>query len=186
MTREQAELIIEEEKLIYVTWRDYDNTSGEYHFTIWFNPNNNKYETIYIGERGGVEYEYSFDNEKEAIDKMLQMNYEQKYFSVDENYSMQNRKEVALKIIKEEKLEVIWYDEALKPLCAGIKHDKQRDKYISFITNAKAEIIEWKSIEFDGDRYSETFERMLNDESIALYALINRARMIKQNRISFV
>ncbi|HDZ4228563.1 TPA: hypothetical protein R4414_001944, partial [Campylobacter jejuni] len=165
MTREQAELIIEEEKLIYVTWRDYDNTSGEYHFTIWFNPNNNKYETIYIGERGGIEYKYSFDNEKEAIDKMLQMNYEQKYFSVDENYSMQNRKEVALRIIKEEKLEVIWYDEALKPLCAGIKHDKQRDKYISFITNAKAEIIEWKSIEFDGDRYSETFERMLNDES---------------------
>ncbi|MCW1872553.1 hypothetical protein OLQ26_08575 [Campylobacter jejuni] len=186
MTREQAELIIEEEKLIYVTWRDYDNTSGEYHFTIWFNPNNNKYEAVYIGERGGVEFEYSFDSEKEAIDKMLQMNYEQKYFSVDENYSMQNRKEVALRIIKEEKLEVIWYDEALKPLCAGIKHDKQRDKYISFITNAKAEIIEWKSIEFDGDRYSKTLERMLNDESKALYALINRARMIKQNRISFV
>lgn len=95
-------------------------------------------------------------------------------------------KEVALKIIKEENLEVIWYDEALKPLCAGIKHDKQRDKYISFITNAKAEIIEYKSIEFDGDRYSETFKEMLNDEFLALYALINRARMIKQNRISFV
>ncbi|MGI7584703.1 hypothetical protein ACNF7N_09295 [Campylobacter coli] len=30
------------------------------------------------------------------------------------------------------------------------KHDKQRDKYISFIT-IKAEVIEWKSIEFDGD-----------------------------------
>ncbi|WP_141043137.1 hypothetical protein, partial [Campylobacter coli] len=173
-------------KLIYVTWRDYDNTAGEYHFTIWFNPNNHKYEAVYIGERGGVELEYSFDSEKEAIDKMLQMDYEQKYLSVNEDYSMQNRKEVALRIIKEEKLEVIWYDEALKPLCAGIKHDKQRDKYISFITNAKAEIIEWKSIEFDGDRYSETFERMLNDEDIALYALINRARMIKQNRISFV
>ncbi|MHB71412.1 hypothetical protein EBI20_09190, partial [Campylobacter jejuni] len=175
-----------EEKLIYVTWRDYDYTAGEYHFTIWFNPNNNKYEAVYIGERGGVEDEYSFDSEKEAIDKMLQMNYKQKYFSVNEDYSMQNRKEVALRIIKEEKLEVIWYDEALKPLCTGIKHDKQRDKYISFITNAKAELIEWKSIEFDGDRYSKTFERMLNDEDIALYALINRARMIKQNRISFV
>ncbi|HIH2097953.1 TPA: hypothetical protein ACYKHF_001774, partial [Campylobacter jejuni] len=95
-------------------------------------------------------------------------------------------KEVALRIIKEENLEVIWYDEALKPLCAGIKHDKQRDKYISFITNAKAEIIEYRSIEFDGDRYSETFKEMLNDEFLALYALINRARMIKQNRISFV
>ncbi|EIV1279810.1 hypothetical protein ACP0SJ_08895 [Campylobacter jejuni] len=186
MTREQAELIIEEEKLIYVTWRDYDYTAGEYHFTIWFNPNNNKYEAVYIGERGGVEFEYSFDSEKEAIDKMLQMNYKQKYFSVNEDYSMQNRKEVALRIIQEENLEVIWYDEALKPLCTGIKHDKQRDKYISFITNAKAELIEWKSIEFDGDRYSKTFERMLNDEDIALYALINRARMIKQNRISFV
>ncbi|EAI8669817.1 hypothetical protein CYA88_09185 [Campylobacter coli] len=184
MTREQAELIIKEEKLIYITWRDYDNTAGEYHFTIWFNPNNNKYEAVYIGERGGVELEYSFDSEKEAIDKMLQMNYKQKYFSVNEDYSMQNRKEVALKIIKEENLEVIWYDEALKPLCAGIKHDKQRDKYISFITNAKAEIIEWKSIEFDGD---EEFEgKIYNDESKALYALINRARMIKQNRISFV
>ncbi|MHC15351.1 hypothetical protein FBF06_05860 [Campylobacter sp. CFSAN093227] len=184
MTREQAELIIEEEKLIYITWRDYDNTAGEYHFTIWFNPNNNKYEAVYIGERGGVELEYSFDSEKEAIDKMLQMNYKQKYFSVNEDYSMQNRKEVALRIIQEENLEVIWYDEALKPLCAGIKHDKQRDKYISFITNAKAEIIEWKSIEFDGD---EEFEgKIYNDESKALYALINRARMIKQNRISFV
>ncbi|EAC2165164.1 hypothetical protein CXK06_09445 [Campylobacter coli] len=184
MTREQAELIIKEEKLIYITWRDYDNTAGEYHFTIWFNPNNNKYEAVYIGERGGVELEYSFDSEKEAIDKMLQMNYKQKYFSVNEDYSMQNRKEVALRIIKEENLEVIWYDEALKPLCAGIKHDKQRDKYISFITNAKAEIIEWKSIEFDGD---EEFEgKIYNDESKALYALINRARMIKQNRISFV
>ncbi|EAH5734195.1 hypothetical protein FV102_08865 [Campylobacter jejuni] len=184
MTREQAELIIKEEKLIYITWRDYDNTAGEYHFTIWFNPNNNKYEAVYIGERGGVELEYSFDSEKEAIDKMLQMNYKQKYFSVNEDYSMQNRKEVALRIIQEENLEVIWYDEALKPLCAGIKHDKQRDKYISFITNAKAEIIEWKSIEFDGD---EEFEgKIYNDESKALYALINRARMIKQNRISFV
>ncbi|EAL0243324.1 hypothetical protein BOB23_09430 [Campylobacter jejuni] len=184
MTREQAELIIEEEKLIYVTWRDYDYTAGEYHFTIWFNPNNNKYEAVYIGERGGVEFEYSFDSEKEAIDKMLQMNYKQKYFSVDEDYSMRNGKEVALRIIQEEKLEVIWYDEALKPLCAGIKHDKQRDKYISFITNAKAEIIEYRSIEFDGD---EEFEgEIYNDEDIALYALINRARMIKQNRISFV
>ncbi|BEJ62807.1 hypothetical protein [Campylobacter jejuni] len=184
MTREQAELIIKEEKLIYITWRDYDNTAGEYHFTIWFNPNNNKYEAVYIGERGGVELEYSFDSEKEAIDKMLQMNYKQKYFSVNEDYSMQNKKEVALRIIKEENLEVIWYDEALKPMRAGIKHDKQRDKYISFITNAKAEIIEWKSIEFDGD---EEFEgKIYNDESKALYALINRARMIKQNRISFV
>ncbi|EAK5530618.1 hypothetical protein IO413_001599, partial [Campylobacter lari] len=95
-------------------------------------------------------------------------------------------KEVALRIIQEENLEVIWYDEALKPMRAGIKHDKQRDKYISFITNAKAEIIEYRNIEFDGDRYSETFERKFNYESIALYALINRARMIKQNRISFV
>ncbi|EFS8032940.1 hypothetical protein HWT49_001947, partial [Campylobacter coli] len=152
----------------------------------WFDSDNNKYEAVYIGERGSVELEYSFDSEKEAIDKMLQMNYEQKYFSVNEDYSMQNRKEVALRIIQEEKLEVIWYDEALKPMRAGIKHDKQRDKYISFITNAKAEIIEWKSIEFDGDRYSETFKEMLNDEFLALYALINRARMIKQNRISFV
>ncbi|MBZ7936625.1 hypothetical protein H2279_08320 [Campylobacter sp. B0100352/1] len=184
-TREQAELIIEEEKLIYVTWRDYDNTSGEYHFAIWFNPNNNKYETIYIGERGGIEDEYSFDSEKEAINKMLKMNYRQKYFNANEDYSMRNGKEVALRIIKEEKLEVIWYDEALKPLCAGIKHDKQRDKYISFITNAKAELIEYRSIEFDGDRYSSTFQRILNDEDIALYALINRARMIKQNRINF-
>ncbi|EJJ9048420.1 hypothetical protein NKD94_001654 [Campylobacter coli] len=185
MTREQAELIIKEEKLIYITWRDYDNTAGEYHFTIWFNPNNNKYEAVYIGERGGVELEYSFDSEKEAIDKMLQMNYEQKKYN-GKDIKEYLTKEVALRIIKEEKLEVIWYDEALKPMRAGIKHDKQRDKYISFITNAKAELIEYRSIEFDGDRYSETFKEMLNDEFLALYALINRARMIKQNRISFV
>ncbi|XMD79294.1 hypothetical protein UPTC5117_00935 [Campylobacter lari] len=81
---------------------------------------------------------------------------------------------------------MIWYDEAPKPIQAGIKHDKQRDKYISFITNAKVELIEYKSIEFDGDRYSETFERIINDEFLALYALINRARMIKQNKISFI
>ncbi|EDP7378424.1 hypothetical protein GUK80_08775 [Campylobacter jejuni] len=184
MTREQAELIIKEEKLIDTDWYPSYKHSGEYHLTMWFDSDNNKYEAVYIGERGGVELEYSFDSEKEAIDKMLQMNYEQKYFSVNEDYSMQNRKEVALRIIKEENLEVIWYDEALKPMRAGIKHDKQRDKYISFITNAKAEIIEWKSIEFDGD---EEFEgKIYNDESKALYALINRARMIKQNRISFV
>ncbi|HEG3778777.1 TPA: hypothetical protein SC495_001863, partial [Campylobacter jejuni] len=135
------------------------------------------------GERGGVELEYSFDSEKEAIDKMLQMNYKQKKYN-GKDIKEYLTKEVALRIIKEEKLEVIWYDEALKPLCAGIKHDKQRDKYISFITNAKAKIIEWKSIEFDGD---EEFEgEIYNDEDIALYALINRARMIKQNRISFV
>ncbi|EOH2375567.1 hypothetical protein ACLWTZ_001790, partial [Campylobacter jejuni] len=132
---------------------------------------------------GGVEDEYSFDSEKEAIDKMLQMNYKRKKYN-GKDIKEYLTKEVALRIIKEEKLEVIWYDEALKPLCAGIKHDKQRDKYISFITNAKAKIIEWKSIEFDGD---EEFEgEIYNDEDIALYALINRARMIKQNRISFV
>ncbi|ENB1813054.1 hypothetical protein ABHE09_002038, partial [Campylobacter coli] len=129
------------------------------------------------------ELEYSFDSEKEAIDKMLQMNYEQKKYN-GKDIKEYLTKEVALRIIQEEKLEVIWYDEALKPMRAGIKHDKQRDKYISFITNAKAEIIEWKSIEFDGD---EEFEgKIYNDESKALYALINRARMIKQNRISFV
>ncbi|RTJ91070.1 hypothetical protein C3H43_09965, partial [Campylobacter jejuni] len=158
---------------------------GEYHLTMWFDSDNNKYETFYVEDQGSIRLSYSFDNEKEAIDKMLQENYRHKCYNrkdIKENIT----KEATLRIIKEENLEVIWYDEALKPLCAGIKHDKQRDKYISFITNAKAEIIEYRSIEFDGDRYSETFERMLNDESIALYALINRARMIKQNRISFV
>ncbi|EAL1123743.1 hypothetical protein B7669_08660 [Campylobacter coli] len=185
MTREQAELIIKEEKLIDTDWYPSYKHSGEYHLTMWFDSDNNKYETFYVGERGSVSLNYSFDSEKEAIDKMLQENYRHKCYNrkdIKENIT----KEVALKIIKEENLEVIWYDEALKPLCAGIKHDKQRDKYISFITNAKSEIIEWKSIEFDGDRYSETFKEMLNDENIALYALINRARMIKQNRISFV
>ncbi|EOD4202212.1 hypothetical protein ACJQ3N_001991 [Campylobacter jejuni] len=184
MTREQAELIIKEEKLIDTTWYPSYKHSGEYHLTMWFDSDNNKYETFYVEDQGSIRLSYSFNSEKEAIDKMLQMNYKQKYFSVNEDYSMQNRKEVALRIIQEEKLEVIWYDEALKPMRAGIKHDKQRDKYISFITNAKAEIIEWKSIEFDGD---EEFEgKIYNDESKALYALINRARMIKQNRISFV
>lgn len=89
-------------------------------------------------------------------------------------------------IIKEECLQVIWDNEPLKPLYAGIKHDKQRDKYISFITDSKAEVIEWRSIEFEGDRYSETFEEVFSDEDTALYALINRARMIKQGKISFV
>ena len=78
MTREQAELIIKEEGLIEAEWNKYGEAGGEYYFIIWFNPNNNKYETIYIGERGGVEDEYAFDYEREAIDKMLQMNYWQK------------------------------------------------------------------------------------------------------------
>ncbi|XAK45959.1 hypothetical protein AAID91_05055 [Campylobacter coli] len=184
MTREQAELIIKEEKLIDTDWYPSYKHSGEYHLTMWFDSDNNKYETFYVGERGSVSLNYSFDSEKEAIDKMLQENYWHKYHDI-KDIKEYLTKEVALRIIKEENLEVIWYDEALKPLCAGIKHDKQRDRYISFITNAKAEIIEWKSIEFDGDRYSETFERIINDEFLALYALINRARMIKQNRISF-
>lgn len=183
MTREQAELIIKEEKLIDTDWYPSYKHSGEYHLTMWFDSNNNKYETFYVGERGSVSLNYSFDSEKEAIDKMLQENYWHKYHDI-KDIKEYLTKEVALRIIKEENLEVIWYDEALKPLCAGIKHDKQRDKYISFITNAKAEIIEWKSIEFDGD---EEFEgEIYNDEDIALYALINRARMIKQNKISFV
>ncbi|OOX96039.1 hypothetical protein BOQ03_05150 [Campylobacter coli] len=184
MTREQAELIIKEEKLIDTDWYPSYKHSGEYHLTMWFDSDNNKYETFYVGERGSVSLNYSFDSEKEAIDKMLQENYWHKYHDI-KDIKEYLTKEVALKTIKEENLEVIWYDEALKPLCAGIKHDKQRDKYISFITNAKAEIIEYRSIEFDGDRYSETFERIINDEFLALYALINRARMIKQNRISF-
>lgn len=170
MTREQAELIIKEEKLIDTDWYPSYKHSGEYHLTMWFDSNNNKYETFYVGERGSVSLNYSFDSEKEAIDKMLQENYWHKYHDI-KDIKEYLTKEVALRIIKEENLEVIWYDEALKPLCAGIKHDKQRDKYISFITNAKAEIIEWKSIEFDGDRYSETFERMLNDEDIAFMLL---------------
>ena len=185
MTREQAELIIKEEGLIEAEWNKYGEAGGEYYFIIWFNPNNNKYETIYIGERGGVEDEYAFDYEREAIDKMLQMNYWRKYYDNEIDLSGDDRKELALQVIKEERLQVIWYDEALKPLCAGIKHDKQRDKYISFITDSKAEVIEWRSIEFEGDRYSETFEEVFSDEDTALYALINRARMIKQNKISF-
>ncbi|WP_334084386.1 hypothetical protein [Helicobacter typhlonius] len=183
MTREQAELIIKEEGLIEAEWNKYGEAGGEYYFIIWFNPNNNKYETIYIGERGGVEDEYAFDYEREAIDKMLQMNYWRKYYDNEIDLSGDDRKELALQVIKDENLEVIWYDEALKPLSAGIKHDKQRDKYISFITNSKAELIEWRNIEFNGD---EEFEgKIYNDEYLALYALINRARMIKQNKISF-
>ncbi|MBZ7939827.1 hypothetical protein H2277_08670 [Campylobacter sp. W0014] len=183
MTREQAELIIEEEKLIDTDWYPSYKHAGEYHLTMWFDSDNNKYETFYVEDQGSIRLSYSFDNEKEAIDKMLQMSYYRKCYN-EKDMQEYLTKEVALRIIKEEKLEVIWYDEALKPLCAGIKHDKQRDKYISFITNAKAEIIEYRSIEFDGD---EEFKgEIYNDEDIALYALINRARMIKQNRISFV
>ncbi|EKR7923172.1 hypothetical protein P9H25_001859 [Campylobacter jejuni] len=183
MTREQAELIIKEEKLIDTTWYPSYKHLGEYHLTMWFDSDNNKYETFYVEDQGSIRLSYSFDSEKEAIDKMLQMNYKRRKY--DGKYIKEYlTKEVALRIIQEENLEVIWYDEALKPMRAGIKHNKQRDKYISFITNAKAEIIEWKSIEFDGD---EEFEgEIYNDEDIALYALINRARMIKQNRISFV
>nr|WP_223207561.1 hypothetical protein [Campylobacter coli] len=127
MTREQAELIIKEEKLIDTTWYPSYKHLGEFHLTMWFNPNNNKYETFYIGERGSVELSYSFDSEKEAIDKMLQMNYKRRKYD-GKDIKEYLTKEVALRIIQEENLEVIWYDEALKPMRAGIKHDKQRDK----------------------------------------------------------
>ncbi|WP_257933407.1 hypothetical protein [Campylobacter lari] len=46
---------------------------------MWFDSDNNKYETFYVGERGSVSLNYSFDSEKEAIDKMLQENYWYKY-----------------------------------------------------------------------------------------------------------
>ena len=117
MTREQAELIIKEEGLIEAEWNKYGEAGGEYYFIIWFNPNNNKYETIYIGERGGVEDEYAFDYEREAIDKMLQMNYWQKKHMYGDIKGYLT-KELALQVIKDENLEVIWYDEALKPLSA--------------------------------------------------------------------
>lgn len=182
MTREQAELIIKEEQLIYTDWYPSYKHVGEFHLTIWFDSKSNKFEVLYIGERGGIEDEYDFDYEREAIDKMLQMNYWQKKHMYGDIKGYLT-KELALQVIKDENLEVIWYDEPLKPLCAGIKHDKQRDKYISFITNSKAELIEWRSIEFNGD---EEFKgKIYNDEYLALYALINRARMIKQNKISF-
>lgn len=183
MTREQAELIIKEEQLIYTDWYPSYKHVGEFHLTMWFDSKSNKFEVLYIGERGCVEREYAFDYEKEAIDKMLQMNYWRKYYDNEIDLSGDDRKELALQVIKEERLQVIWDNEALKPLCAGIKHDKQRDKYISFITDSKAEVIEWRSIEFEGDRYSETFEEVFSDEDTALYALINRARMIKQGKI---
>ncbi|HEE9050237.1 TPA: hypothetical protein R2I96_001795 [Campylobacter jejuni] len=44
MTREQAELIIEEEKLIDTDWYPSYKHSGEYHLTMWFDSDNNKYE----------------------------------------------------------------------------------------------------------------------------------------------
>ncbi len=54
MTREQAELIIKEEKLIDTDWYPSYKHSGEYHLTMWFDSDNNKYEAVYIGERGSV------------------------------------------------------------------------------------------------------------------------------------
>ncbi|EII9226379.1 hypothetical protein LHX57_001845, partial [Campylobacter jejuni] len=46
MTREQAELIIEEEKLIDTDWYPSYKHSGEYHLTMWFDSDNNKYEAV--------------------------------------------------------------------------------------------------------------------------------------------
>ncbi|EOH2375569.1 hypothetical protein ACLWTZ_001792, partial [Campylobacter jejuni] len=99
MTREQAELIIKEEKLIDTDWYPSYKHSGEYHLTMWFDSDNNKYEAVYIGERGGVEFEYSFDSEKEAIDKMLQENYWHKYHDI-KDIKEYLTKEVALRIIQ--------------------------------------------------------------------------------------
>ncbi|WP_250325528.1 hypothetical protein [Campylobacter lari] len=82
---------------------------------MWFDSDNNKYETFYVGERGSVSLNYSFDSEKEAIDKMLQENYWHKYHDI-KDIKEYLTKEVALRIIKEENLEVIWYDETPKPI----------------------------------------------------------------------
>ncbi|MCR6571551.1 hypothetical protein CINS5986_07725 [Campylobacter insulaenigrae] len=73
---------------------------------MWFDSDNNKYETFYIGERGSVSLNYSFDSEKEAIDKMLQMNYRRKKYD-GKDIKGYLTKEMTLKIIKEENLEVI-------------------------------------------------------------------------------
>ncbi|MCR8713027.1 hypothetical protein [Campylobacter sp. W0066.1] len=101
--------------MIDTTWYPSYKHLGEYHLTMWFNPNNNKYETFYVGERGSVSLNYSFDSEKEAIDKMLQENYWHKYHDI-KDIKEYLTKEVALRIIKEENLEVIWYDETPKPI----------------------------------------------------------------------
>ncbi|ECL1439452.1 hypothetical protein FPN95_08940, partial [Campylobacter jejuni] len=80
MTREQAELIIKEEKLIDTTWYPSYKHLGEYHLTMWFDSDNNKYETFYVEDQGSIRLSYSFNSEKEAIDKMLQMNYKRRKY----------------------------------------------------------------------------------------------------------
>ncbi|MEA8979379.1 hypothetical protein QRY58_09380 [Campylobacter jejuni] len=69
MTREQAELIIEEEKLIDTTWYPSYKHSGEYHLTMWFDSDNNKYETFYVEDQGSIRLSYSFNSEKKPLIK---------------------------------------------------------------------------------------------------------------------
>lgn len=133
MTRTQAESLIKEESLARAEWLKFTNRpGGDFYFVIWFNPNNSKYESVYIGERGSVEYGHAFDTEIEAINDLVKENYRYKYYD-NNDIKEYLTKELAQKVIKEENLMVIWYDEPLKPLCAGIKYDKQRDKYISLL-----------------------------------------------------
>ncbi len=48
MTREQAELIIEEE-LIDTDWYPSYRHTGEFHLSVWFDHTSDKYETFYVG-----------------------------------------------------------------------------------------------------------------------------------------
>ncbi len=168
ITQGQAKLIIQQEDLIHTTWYEFgkEDHVGEDSFGIWFNNQNKKYEVFETGERAWPMYFSAFDTEEEAILQLLRDNYEEKFYQSQEYKENKSgfTREKAQEIIANEGLEVIWYDEALKPHSFGIKHDKQNNTYACFATDSKAEIIGYKTLDF-------------KRENVALYALINRARL---------
>lgn len=119
-----------------------------------------KYEVFRTGERASIEHEKDFEGEDEALQYLLVQNY-------IELYKVAKRKGMDEKNLKKSLQDLqypfIWYDEPLRPVCAGIR--RENNIYISFMTDSNAKIIEYETLVF-------------NEETVALYALFNRTRTL--------
>lgn len=161
ITQELAKQIIEQEELFSVSWYERKKEGlGEYMLGIWWDKSMQKYEVFRTGERASIEHEKDFEREDEALQYLLTQNYIDLY-KVAKKKGMDEKN--LKKSLQDLQYPFIWYDEPLRPVCAGIK--RENNTYVSFITDSKAQIIEYKTLVF-------------NEEVVALYALFNRTRTL--------
>ncbi|OOX92063.1 hypothetical protein BOP99_08770 [Campylobacter coli] len=161
ITQELARQIIEQEELFSVSWYERKKEHlGEYMLGIWWDKSVQKYEVFRTGERASIEHEKDFEREDEALQYLLVQNYIELYKGVKrKGINEENLK----KSLQDLQYPFIWYNEPLKPVCAGIR--RENNVYVSFMTDSDAQIIEYKTLVF-------------NEESVALYALLNRTRIL--------